>query len=33
MNASEYSILKCVQVSLLNIKLQDKPVISTEKFF
>lgn len=32
MNASKYSILKCVQVFLLNIELQGKPTISIEEF-
>lgn len=32
MNASKYSILKCVQVFLLNIELQCKPNISIEEF-
>lgn len=32
MNASKYSILKCVQVFLLNIELQGKPNISIEDF-
>lgn len=32
MNAFKYSILKCVQVFLLNIELQGKPNISIEEF-